>query len=80
MPSHDFKELAETTETGKVIALNAYYMCKEWGGRPVDDLYPENDDPNFRFSLNSFVLQVGSKHENEKQKRENKESTWGRRR
>ena len=67
----------------KVIALNAYYMCKEWGGRPADDLYPECDDPNFRFSLNSFVLRLGAAHENEKaekRKRENKGNTWGRRR
>ena len=45
-------------------ALNAFYMCDRWGGRPADDLL---GDP-LEFALNTFIFQVGIKHENRKAK------------
>lgn len=58
-------ELAEHTEEGHTIALNAYYTCKDWGGRPDEDLFPDHPDPNFRYALNNFVRRIGVEHENE---------------
>ena len=55
----------------KVHALNAFYMCERWGGRPADDLL---GDP-LEFALNTFVLQVGSQHEYEKAEKRKEEQT-----
>ncbi len=41
--------------------LNAHFMCKEYGGRPSDDLLGDA----LEFSLNSFVRSVGVAYENE---------------
>ena len=70
-------------EAVKTTVLNAHFMCKDYGGRPADDLAPDIDDPNFRFSLNSFVRRIGNEHEHEEQERrmnENKARNWGKRR
>lgn len=72
MLSTDFKTGVENGDAGlKNQVLSAHFMCKEYGGRPADDVL---GDP-FKFAVNNLVGCIGTQYENEeaeKRKKKNK--------
>ena len=55
--------------------LNAHFLCKDYGGRPSDDLLGDS----FEFSLNTFVRRVGVAYENEQYEERKRKSEASRR-